>query len=334
MDRGARSAKPWLLMDGPPTAPVQQRKSHCRPAVPWRYVFRMNQAGAVRPPLFPPVPAVILSIVSVQGGAAFAKELFPTLGAAGTAGLRIGLSALVLAIVFRPPLARWTRTQWSAVIPYGLVLGAMNLCFYVALARIPLGLAVTLEFVGPLTLAVLGSRRPLDFLWVVLAGAGLVLLAPWSGGMSGVDSIGALLALLAGGCWAAYIVLGARASKVLPAGQSVAAGLAVAALAILPFSFAGGLTGHLTPSLFAQGLAVALLSSAVPFTLEMTALRVLPARTFSILMSLEPAVAALTGFLFLHERLTPTQWLALVLVSAASAGTSLTTRRVSPTVEA
>jgi inner membrane transporter RhtA len=277
---------------------------------------------------------VILSIVSVQGGAAFAKELFPALGAAGTAGLRIGLSAIMLLLVFRPPLARSTRAQWSAVIPYGLVLGAMNLTFYVALARIPLGLAVTLEFVGPLTLAVFGSRRPLDFLWVVLAGVGIVLIAPWRGGISAVDPLGALLALVAGGCWAAYIVLGARASKALPAGQSVATGMLFAALAILPFSFAGGLAGHLTLPLLAKGLAVALLSSAVPFTLEMMALRVLPARTFSILLSLEPAVAALTGFLFLHEQLTPTQWLALVLVSAASAGTSLTTRRVSPAAEA
>jgi inner membrane transporter RhtA len=294
----------------------------------------MRTPGSVRNVILPPIPAVILSVVSVQGGAAFAKELFPTLGAAGTAGLRIGLSAIMLFAAFRPKLARLTRTQWRAVIPYGLVLGALNLSFYMALERIPLGLAVTLEFVGPLSLAVFGSRRLLDFLWAVLAGIGILLIAPWRESASAVDLPGVLLALMAGGLWAAYIVLGGRASKMLAAGESVATGMLFASLAILPFSFAGGLAGHLTPPLFAKGLAVALLSSAVPFTLEMLALRVLPARTFGILMSLEPAVAALVGFAFLREQLTPTQWLALVFVSFASAGTSLTARRVSPPLEA
>jgi inner membrane transporter RhtA len=290
------------------------------------YVLRMSKGGAVRHTFLAPVPAVILAIVSVQGGAAFAKALFPALGAAGTAGLRIGLSALMLLAVFRPPLARWTRAHWSAIIPYGLVLSAMNLTFYLSLARIPLGLAVTLEFVGPLTLAVFGSRRPLDFVWVLLAGIGIWLIAPHHGGENSLDVLGVALALGAGGCWAGYIVLGGRASKILPAGQSVAAGMVIASMAILPFSFAGGLAEHLSAPLFAKGFAVAVLSSAVPFTLEMLALRELPARTFSILMSLEPAVAALSGVLFLQEQLTPVQWIALVCVSAASAGTALEKR--------
>jgi inner membrane transporter RhtA len=277
---------------------------------------------------------VLLAVVSVQGGAAFAKELFPELGPAGTAGMRIGLSALLLFAVFRPPLARLTRAQWGAVIPYGVVLGAMNLSFYMALERVPLGLAVTLEFVGPLGLAVFGSRRASDFLWVVLAAAGIALIAPWHGSASALDLLGVLLAILAGGCWAAYIVLGGRVSRVLPGGQSVATGMLFASLAVLPFSFAEGLAARLTPSLFAAGLAVALLSSAVPFTLEMMALHVLPSRTFGILMSLEPAAAALSGMVFLREQLTVTQWLALVCVSAASAGATLTARRVPPPVEA
>ena len=284
--------------------------------------------------MVPPIPAVIISVVSVQGGAAFAKGLFPAVGVAGTAGLRIGLSALMLLAVFRPALTRLTRAQWSAVIPYGLVLGLMNLTFYAALGRIPLGLAVTLEFAGPLGLAVAGSRRLADWVWVGLAGVGVALITPWQGNAATVDPLGVLLALVAGGLWAAYIVLGRRTSKVLPAGQSVATGLLFASLAILPISFSGGLVQRLTPPLFAQGLAVALLSSAVPFTLEMMALRVLPARTFGILMSLEPAVAALCGLMFLHERLTPAQWLALLCVSAASAGTTLTSRNPTPAVEA
>jgi len=293
----------------------------------------MKQAEPPSRSLLPPVPAVILSVISVQGGAAFAKGLFPAIGTAGTAGLRIGLSAAILLAVFRPALGQLTRAQWGAVIPYGLVIGAMNLIFYAALERIPLGLAVTLEFAGPLGLAVLGSRRALDFLWVILAGAGVALVTPWRGEAHRVDPVGVLLALVAGGLWAAYIVLGRRASRALPAGPSVATGMLFAALAVLPFALAGGLATQLTPERWAKGFAIALLSSAVPFTLEMMALRVLAARTFGILMSLEPAVAALCGLAFLHERLTPLQWLALVCVSAASAGTTLTARDVVPAGE-
>jgi len=295
----------------------------------------MSEAPSDRAPRsLPPIPAVLLAVVSVQGGAAFAKELFPVLGSAGTAGMRIGLSTLLLFAVFRPPLTRFTRAQWVAVIPYGVVLGAMNLSFYKALERIPLGLAVTLEFVGPLAVAVFGSRRASDFLWVVLAAAGILLIAPWSGGVGAPDVLGVLLALFAGACWAAYIVLGGRVSRVLPGGRSVATGMLFGSLTVLPFSFAEGLASRLTPPLFAAALAVALLSSAVPYTLEMMALRVLSSRTFGILMSLEPAVAALAGLVFLREHLTVSQWLALAFVSAASAGAALTARRVAPPVEA
>jgi len=221
-----------------------------------------------------------------------------------------------------------TRAQWSAVLPYGLVLGAMNLSFYMALDRIPLGLAVTLEFAGPLGLAVIGSRRVADLMWVALAGLGVVLITPWKGNAKNVDLFGVLLALVAGALWAAYIVLGRLTSKALPAGESVATGMIFASLTVLPFAFGAGLLENLTPWVFAKGVAVALLSSAVPFTLEMLALRVLPARTFGILMSMEPAVAALCGLAFLHEHLTPTQWLALIFVSTASVGTTLTARNL------
>jgi inner membrane transporter RhtA len=274
----------------------------------------------------PPIPAVLLAIVSVQGGAAIAKGLFPVLGAAGTAGIRIGLSAAMLLLVFRPSVRELAVSDWRLVAPYGLVLAGMNLIFYLALERIPLGLAVTLEFLGPLTLAVVSSRRALDFVWVAMAAGGISLIAPWAGG--DVDLVGAAFAVLAGACWAAYIVLGARVSRVLPGGPAVALGLSVATIAVLPFALMGGGLAQLTPSLLVAGAVLALLSSALPFTLEMHALGAMPARTFSILMSLEPAVAAICGLLFLHERLSVAQWMAVALVIIASAGATATGRAV------
>ena len=280
-----------------------------------------------------PFVAVLLAILSVQGGAALAKGLFPALGAVGTASVRLVLAAAMLLAVFRPPLTRFTREQWRAVLPYGVALGAMNLSFYLALSRIPLGLAVTLEFAGPLVLAVAGSRRALDLVWAVVAAGGILLLTPWSQGATSLDPRGVLLALLAGGFWAAYIVLGGRLARRLPGGQGVAAGMLFAMLTVLPFALVDGVISRLTPTRLVQGLGVALLSGALPFTLEMMALRVLPSRTFGILMSLEPAVAALMGGLLLHEQLSPVQWLAMLLVSAASAGATLTSRRAPPPVE-
>lgn len=288
-----------------------------------------------RPRVLAPVPAVLLGMVSVQGGAALAKDLFPALGALGTAAVRITLSAVVLLALFRPPLARLGRAQWRAVIPYGVVLGAMNAIFYLSLARIPLGLAVTLEFLGPLAVAVLGSRRLSDFLWVLLAAAGIALLVPWDPAqVNALDPLGVVLALVAGACWAAYILLGGRVSRQFTGGQGVATGMLFAMLAVLPFALVDGVLDRLTPPLLGAGLGVALLSSALPYTLEMAALRALPSRTFGILMSLEPAVAALAGLLFLSERLTLLQWLAVVLVSTASAGSTLTARRTTPPVDA
>jgi inner membrane transporter RhtA len=270
----------------------------------------------------PPVPAVILAIVSVQGGAAIAKGLFPVLGAAGTASMRIGLSALLLLVVVRPRLGQLRADQWRAVVPYGLALGAMNFLFYCALARVPLGLAVTLEFVGPLVLALSGSRRWFDVVWALLAGVGIALIAPWSG--YGVDVLGMLFALAAGGCWAGYIVLGQRTAAVLPGTLAVAVGMLVGAILVVPFGLASGQLAALTPHLALLGGLLALFSSVLPFTLEMQALKSLPTRTFSILMSLEPAAAAVSGWLLLHERLTVGQWLAVVLIVIASAGATLT----------
>ena len=269
---------------------------------------------------------MLVAILSVQGGAALAKGLFPLLGPTGTVGLRIGISALILLAAFRPRLHRLSAVEWRTVIAFGLVLGVMNLVFYSALARIPLGLAVTVEFVGPLGVAVFGSRKLVDVTWVVLAAAGIALITPWSAN-SGVDPVGVAMALAAGACWAAYIVLGGRLSRLLPGGAAVSIGMLVGALAVVPYAAASGGFAHLTPAGFAAGVGVALLSSAIPYTLEIGALKVLPARTFGILMSLEPAVAALVGLVFLAEVLSPTQWLAVALVIAASGGSTLTSGR-------
>lgn len=273
----------------------------------------------------PPIPAVLLAIISVQSGAAIAKTLFPSIGAAGTASLRIGISALILMAVYRPKLTKLTKEQWKFVIPYGLCLGAMNLVFYFAIERIPIGLAVTLEFIGPLMVAVLGSKRAVDFLWVLLAAAGIVLIAPWT--TNGVDILGAALATLAGAFWAAYIVLGGKISQKMDGNEAVATGMLLAACLVVPFGIFGGELEGLTPKFLGMGIALALLSSAIPFTLEMKALGRLPARTFSILMSLEPAAAAICAFIFLQEYLSFNEILAVVFVVAASAGSTITSRR-------
>ncbi|CAC9977080.1 DMT family transporter [Flavobacterium panici] len=273
----------------------------------------------------PPVPAVLLAIISVQCGAAIAKTLFPAIGAAGTASIRIGVSALILLLAYRPNLKAITPAQWKIVIPYGLSLGAMNLIFYFAIERIPIGLAVTLEFMGPLLVAIIGSKRLIDYCWVLLAAMGIVLIAPWTNDR--LDILGVVFALLAGALWAAYIVLGGKISKIMNGGQAVSTGMLFAAILILPFGFLENGLANLTPKLFGMGIALALLSSAIPFTLEMKALGQLPPRTFSILMSLEPAAASICGFIFLQENLSFYEILAVLCVVIASAGSTLTAKK-------
>ena len=279
----------------------------------------------IKPINIPPLPAVLLAIISVQSGAAIAKGLFPAIGAAGTASLRIGISALILLAVYRPNLKKITANQWKLVIPYGLSLGAMNLIFYLSIERIPIGLAVTLEFIGPLFVAVFGSKRIIDFFWVLLAAAGIVLIAPWSN--NGLDILGVLFALLAGALWAAYIVLGGKISKIMKGGDAVTVGMLFGSMLIVPFGILGNGLSNLTPQLLGLGVALALLSSAIPFTLEMKALKQLPARTFSILMSLEPAAASICAFIFLQEYLTFNEVLAVIFVIIASAGSTITSKR-------
>ncbi|WP_430913398.1 EamA family transporter [Methylobacterium sp. sgz302541] len=257
-------------------------------------------------------------MVSIQGGAALAKSLFPLVGAAGVTALRVGFSAAILTAVWRP----WRRVvplrDMAAIALYGVVLGGMNLLFYLSLRTIPLGVAVAIEFVGPLGVALASSRRPSDLAWIGLAVLGLGLLLPLSGSAA-INPAGAALALAAGLCWAFYILAGQRAGRV-DGGLAVSLGMSVAALVVVPFGVAEAGTALLAPPVLGIGLAVAVLSSALPYSLEMFALRRLDRQSFSVLMSLEPAVAALAALAVLGERLTGLQWLAVACVVTASAG--------------
>jgi inner membrane transporter RhtA len=272
----------------------------------------------------PPTGLVLAGVASTQVGAAFAKTLFDELGPAGTVLLRVLFAAVVLLVVSRPGLRGRTRSQWRIVLVFGAVLAGMNLSFYAAIERIPLGVAVTLEFVGPLGVAIAGSRRAVDALWVLLAAAGVVLLG---GGSAGEDAAGIGLALLAGAFWAAYILASARVGQRFQASTGLALAMGAAALLLLPVGVLDGGAALLEPRALLAGAAVAMLSSAIPYTLEMEALRRLPARVFGVLMSLEPAVAALAGLVVLGELLAPREWIAVALVIAASVGA---TRRAAP----
>src|SRR5215218_6796287 len=272
----------------------------------------------------PPTALVMLSIVSVQLGAAIAKSLFDSLGPGGTVFLRIAFASLVLLLLVRPKLRGHDRNAYLVAGLFGLALAMMNLSIYLAIDRIPLGVAVTLEFVGPLGVAVAGSRRVLDILWVVLAAVGILLLAPLGlfGGMD-LDPVGVAFALLAGCFWASYILLSARTGSAFPGGTGLVIALCVGTVVLVPFGIAGAGYALLDPKLLLAGFGVAMLSSALPFSLELEALRKIHARVFGVLMSLEPAVAALAGLAVLGERLGIRAVVAIVLVTFAAAGASL-----------
>jgi inner membrane transporter RhtA len=268
----------------------------------------------------PPTLLVLLGIASVQFGAALAKGLFDELGVGGTVFLRVLFAALVLMAVWRPsPAGRGRRDLWLVAV-FGLVLAGMNLAFYSSLDRIPLGAAVTFEFVGPLGVAVAGSRRPLDLVWVALAAAGILLLSDLGAG--GLDGLGIALALLAGALWAAYILLSARVGQRYEGADGLALAMVVGAAALVPVGVAEGGAELLVPWILAAGLAVAVLSSALPYALEMEALRRMPTGVFGVLMSLEPGMAALAGYVLLDEGLVAREVVAIMLVVAASAGAS------------
>jgi inner membrane transporter RhtA len=261
---------------------------------------------------------VLAAVASVQFGAALAKSLFDEIGPGGTVFLRVLFAAALLAAIWRPGVAGRSRADWRLIAAFGLSLAAMNLSFYEALERIPLGIAVTFEFVGPLGVAIAGSRRPLDLVWVVLAAAGIVLLSDF--GSADLDGLGVALALVAGGFWAAYILLSARIGRAFEGGGGLALAMVVGAAMLTPVGVADAGGELLVPGVLAVGIAVAVLSSAIPYTLEMEALRRMPEGVFGVLMSLEPAMAALAGFIVLGEGLATRELVAILLVVAASAG--------------
>jgi inner membrane transporter RhtA len=264
------------------------------------------------------VAMVLAAAGSLQVGAAFAVTLFDDLGPGGAAFLRLLLAAVVLLALWRPRVRGHSAADLRIAAAFGVALGLMNWSIYEAMDRIPLGVAVTIEFWGPLAVAVVGSRRALDLLWVALAALGIVLLAKPGGG--GIDAGGVALALLAGGCWAAYIGLSARTGQAFPGGTGLAIAMAVGAVVVLPAGIAQGGAALVHPGLLASALVVALASSVLPYSLELEALRRLPGAVFGVLMSLEPAVAALAGLAVLGQSLVPREWAAIALVVTASAG--------------
>jgi inner membrane transporter RhtA len=264
--------------------------------------------------------AIVGSMVSIQVGAALAQHLFPLVGAPGTTMLRVVPAALILLAIRRPSLKGLGAGGWRALGLYGASLGLMNLCFYLALRTIPLGVAVAVEFLGPLLVAAASHRSRLDILWLALAAAGLALLAPWGAGA--LDTAGLLWALGAGVFWGLYILFGQAAGRIA-AGAAAALGMAVAAVVVIPFGVATAGARLLDPSLLPLALTVAVLSSALPYSLEMFALTRLPRATFGTLMSLEPAIGALAGFLLLGQQLSLRQGGAIAAIILASAGAAL-----------
>lgn len=270
-----------------------------------------------------PSLAILASMVSVNAGAAWAKHLFPLVGSQGVTAVRVGLAAIIMLAIVRPWRSLPARRDALNLLVYGLMLGCMNLLIYGAFARIPIGIAVAIEVVGPLAVVVLSSRRARDVAWVLLAAFGLWLLAPVHEGVAPLDPAGVAYALGAAFCWAMYIVFGKRVST-LNGGHAVAWGMLAAALFTVPVGVAHAGASLLLPTVLAGGLAVAVLSSALPYSLEMAALARLPRRVFGILVSAGPAFAALAGWVVLGERLTGMQWLAILLVILACGGAAAT----------
>ena len=271
---------------------------------------------------------VFVAVTSVQFGAALARTLFDEAGPAGTVFLRVVFAAVVLAVLWRPAVRGHSAADWRLIAAFGLTLAAMNFFFYESIDRIPLGLAVTFEFVGPLGVAIAGSRRVLDFLWVGLAAAGILLIA--APGTSDLDPLGVAYALIAGGCWAAYILLSARTGRAFPGGGGLALAMCVSAVVLIPAGVSAAGSALLDPEVLVLGAAVAILSSAIPYSAEFEALRLLPEHVFGVLLSLEPAVAALAGYLVLDQSLVARELFGIALVAGAVAGAVAGTRAPVP----
>ena len=273
-----------------------------------------------------PIGLLLIAMLSIQSGASLAKSLFPLVGAQGTTSLRLIFASVIMVLLLRPWRARMDVATWRSVVIYGMALGGMNLLFYMSVRTVPLGIAVALEFTGPLAVALLSSRRLVDFIWILLAVTGLALLIPLGRSGAAVDLTGAGYALGAGVCWALYILYGQKAGAEHGV-QTAALGVVIAAVFIAPVGIAHAGSALLNPGLIPAALGVAILSTALPYSLEMIALTRLPARTFGTLMSVEPAIAALSGLIFLSETLTKTQWLAILAIIIASVGATMTMRK-------
>lgn len=264
-----------------------------------------------------PIAAAFASMASVQIGAAFAKTLFPLVGPEGVAALRIGLAAMMLSLAFRPWRLSLARADWRNLLLYGAMIGGMNLLIYRAFAYIPIGVAISIEVLGPLGVALLASRRKIDLLWIVCAALGVALL-PFGAADQGLDWRGVAFALAAALCWGVYVVVGGAAANF--GGAGVAIGMTAAALLVLPFGLAHAGAALLTPQVLAFGFVVAVLSSALPFLLDAYALKRLPRQMFGVLMSASPAVSALAGFMVLGERLSLAQWGGVLAITLACVG--------------
>ncbi len=273
-----------------------------------------------------PIGLLLIAMASIQTGASLAKSLFPLVGAQGTTSLRLIFASVILLLVLRPWRARFTAKSLRTVFIYGIALGGMNFLFYMSLRSVPLGIAVALEFTGPLAVALFASRKPLDFVWIALAAIGLLLLIPIGQENANLDMTGVAYALGAGVCWAAYILFGQKAGEDNGI-QTAALGVLIAAIFIAPIGVVHAGSALWDISLIPTAIAVAVLSTALPYSLEMVALTRMPARTFGTLASIEPAFGALSGILFLSEHLSLLQWLAISAIIMASAGATLTARR-------
>jgi inner membrane transporter RhtA len=269
-----------------------------------------------------PIAILIAAMMCFQVGATLAKGLFPLVGADGTTALRTGFAAIMLALVWRPWRMRFDRGQARTILIYGAAMGIMNLFFYSALTTIPLGIAVAVEFIGPLAVAFADSRRPVDFLWIFLALAGLLALLPLGKGAAPLSLIGIAYALGAGACWALYIIFGRRAGAA-HGGQTTALGMLVAALIVVPIGLHENGLKLFAPAILPVALAVAVISSALPYSLEMIAMSKIRPRVLGVMLSLDPALGAVAGLLFLSEHLTWLQWSAVASIVIASAGSAV-----------
>jgi inner membrane transporter RhtA len=284
----------------------------------------VRQVGAIGNSI-PPTCQVLLSCFVIQIGMALSKVLFEALGSSGAAFLCKGMAAVLLLLILRPRLSGHGWQAYGVVGLFGLSIACMNLSIYAAIDRIPLGVASTLEFLGPLGVSVVGSRRPLDLLWVALAAAGVFLLAPIHG--TNLDPVGIGFALLSGLCWAGYILLSAPVGRAMPGGAGLALGITIAAFFMAPLGVSQGGTALLNPWILMVGVAAGLLTTVVPYSLEFVALRRMSPRIFGVLMSIEPAIAALVGLIFLRETLEGRSLVAIALVIAAAIGATLCGRQ-------